>query len=138
MADPDLDASKPMALRARAAGRLRCSDVASESVARATRSLAVLHALASSPATAADALAVLHELQVHQAGTRMLGVDPTEACGLGLATFVAADSLAAMRRLSTVVGVDAQACGNLRWPGTQGAEQWVCAEAGHDPSGHPF
>lgn len=61
-----LQATAPIDLRTRAAGRLTGSDGPDGAASRATNALAVLHALASSPATAGDALALLHELQVHQ------------------------------------------------------------------------
>jgi PAS domain S-box-containing protein len=76
--------------------------------------------------------------ELNQAGTRMLGVDHEEACGLGLDTFVAADSLDALRRLVADDGVAGHACSNLRWRGARGSEQWVRAEAGHDPSGQGY
>jgi PAS domain-containing protein len=67
MAHRALDARQHIQLRLRAARRLNGADAKQDSMmARATGSLAVLHAMASSPARAEDALAMLHELQVHQ------------------------------------------------------------------------
>jgi PAS domain-containing protein len=76
--------------------------------------------------------------ELNRAGTLMLGVDHDEACGLGLDTFVAAASLDALRRLVSDIGVAGPGCTNLRGRGAQLTEQWVRAEAGHDPSGQGY
>lgn len=76
--------------------------------------------------------------ELNQAGTRMLGVDHDAACGLGLDTYVPADSLDSLQRLVANIGVAGHESSNLRWRGAQGSEQWVRADAGHDPSGQGY
>jgi PAS domain-containing protein len=84
-----------------------------------------------------DRLFVIRE--VNQAGARMLDVDHDGARGLGLDTFIAADSPDSLQRLVGRIGDGRPASGTLKWRRSrQQPEREVRADVGDDPSGHGY